>query len=257
MQGFLCRMHIGLISYQTGHLKTRQLIDRLWATDRVTVYAFPFKYREVPAETRYPDRPDQLIALNMRDYCRAKGVDYVEVGGWNEQHAAALDGPDVYLMCIGKIVPAHFIKGRTIINAHPGLLPVNRGVDAFKWSIVRGAQLGVSLHIIDEKIDAGTCIGRRVVEVFNRDTLRTTCDLAYEIEVEMMAGFERYLKLKKWHFEVGDEYPVSHERIPADMDRRLESIFEANRKRYQNATFPIDDDGPGMGPALADGAISP
>lgn len=45
-----------------------------------------------------------------------------------------------------------------IINCHPGLLPKFRGCTAVEWAIYFGAQIGNTIHFMDESIDTGPII---------------------------------------------------------------------------------------------------
>ena len=230
-------MHVGIITYQTGHLKTWQLTRKMLTKGfRVTLFAFPFKLRPPkPGVARYSDRPAQLIDLDVPDFCRRFGVGYVPVAGWSDEHAAALgdaggpDTPDVFLHCIAKIVPASFIAGRTILNCHPGLLPQNRGVDAFKWSIVNKWPIGITLHAIDPEIDRGTILRRMRIPVFATDTLADVCARTYDFEIDLLANFEHHLPNLRRGWNVGDDHPCGHSLIPIAQDGDIEGLFLRNR----------------------------
>jgi Formyl transferase len=233
------RVHVGIITYQTGHLKTWQLMRKMLAKRfTVTLFAFPFKARppKRDAEPRFADRPFQLLDLDVPAFCAQHGVRYVPVDSWSDTDATRLDvldrkgrPPVVYLDCIAKIIPPAFIAGRKILNCHPGLLPQNRGVDAFKWSIVNKWPVGVTLHVIDEQIDRGTILSRMRVPVLPNDDLATLCQRAYDFEVDLLGNFEHHLPNLTYRWDVGDDYPCSHKLIPRDQDQRLEDIFAANR----------------------------
>ena len=47
-----------------------------------------------------------------------------------------------------------------ILNSHPGKLPEFRGLDSFKWAILKNdwKTLLCSIHVVREKIDAGEII---------------------------------------------------------------------------------------------------
>lgn len=236
-------MHVGLITYQRGHLKTWQVMRRLLTKSfRVTLFAFPFKIRPLKPEAEkkriYEDRPGQLIDYDVQAFCRRHGVGYVEVEGWTDDHAHRLDGsdpadkPEVYLTCIAKIVPAAFIAGRTILNCHPGLLPHNRGVDAFKWCVVNRWPFGVTLHVINEKIDSGVILHRHRIPVWETDTLRDVCLRAYDMEGDVMANFDYYFDNVKHNWIVTDEYPLSKKLIPLEIDERIEELFLERRNDF-------------------------
>lgn len=231
-------MHVGIITYQTGHLKTWQMTRKVLTKGfRVTLYAFPFQLRPPKADVapRYQDRPGQLIDLDIARFCGERGIGYVEVGGWSETFAKALgkpgaaDTPEVFLHCIAKIVPASFIEGRIILNCHPGLLPHNRGVDAFKWSIVNRWPVGITLHAIDAEIDRGTILHRMRVPVFPADTLDDVWRRAYDFEIDLLGNFEHHIGRLGKNWLVGDDHPCSHSLISLEQDQQLPEIFAEHR----------------------------
>jgi folate-dependent phosphoribosylglycinamide formyltransferase PurN len=234
-------MHVGILTYQTGHLKTWQMTQRILAKGyRVTLFAFPFKVRPANAPKRdegqrFSDRPAQLIDIDVEAYCSNYGIGYQRVDGWTDSDAEVLgavggrDTPDIFLHCFAKIVPESFLRGRTILNAHPGLLPQNRGVDALKRCIVEPWPIGVTLHIIDKEIDRGEILRRARVPILPSDRLVDVCQRVYDLELDLMGNFEHHLKNKDKHWQVGEAYPCSHEKIPLDLDLRLEDVFMRNR----------------------------
>jgi hypothetical protein len=238
-------MHVGIITYQTGHLKTWQMIRKMLTKGyRVTVYAFPFKLRTAkPGPKRYKERPDQLIDIDIPEFCRSSGVGYVSVAGWSDEFAPCIGepghpaSPDVYLHCIAKIVPASFVAGRKILNCHPGLLPQNRGVDAFKWSIVSKWPIGVTLHVIDPEIDRGMILSRMRVPIFSNDSLAAVCARAYEFEIDLLGNFEHHLQNLSKDWAVGDGHPCSHKLIPLEIDQNLEETFHQNRGELRHLSI--------------------
>ena len=68
-------------------------------------------------------------------------------------------------------------KNRNIINLHISYLPYNRGSDPNFWSIVDNTPSGVTIHLIDEKLDTGDILlQERVFFDLNNDTLETSYD---------------------------------------------------------------------------------
>ena len=175
--------------------------------------------------------------LDIEGLCKRLSIRYCKVPGWDDSHAPALgipghaDTPDVYLTCIAKIIPASFLSERIIINTHPGLLPENRGVDAFKRSIVNGWPVGVSLHVIDEVIDRGILLHRVKVPILPEDSLQDVAARTYEVEVDLLANFDYHLPQLSANRKVSDEYPLSRRRIPGELDWALESIFLKQRAK--------------------------
>lgn len=231
-------MHIGIITYQTGHLKTLQLMFKLMAASyRITLFAFPFKLRP-QNQPIFSDRPFQLIDCDIPAFCRMHGIGYVKVNGWTDDNASALGNsadpytPDVFLTCIAKIIPASFINGRLILNCHPGLLPHNRGLDAFKWCVVNDWPFGITLHAIDEAIDRGIILHRRRVPVLSADILSDVSSRAYSMELDLMASFERYLPNLANQWQVGDTHPLSKKMVPQNIEADIENMFLEKRNRF-------------------------
>lgn len=232
-------MRVGLITYQHGHRKTLELTLKLLTKDYlVTLFAFPFKKRSLATSMEdvvngldrpYRDRPYQLLDYDVKEFCKRYNIGYKEMPGWGDEHADEFDGCDVYLHCTAKIIPASFLSDRTILNCHPGLLPRNRGVDAFKWAIVQGWPIGVTLHAIDEEIDRGIILYRRIVPILNNDKLSDVCLRAYNFEVDLLSNFDKHLNNLRYDWKVGDSWPVSHSKIPKTLDQDIEEIFEARK----------------------------
>lgn len=231
-------MNIGLITYTTGHLKTFQLAWRLALNGHaVTLFAFPFVRRPVGnTNGRWQDRPVQLLDLDPKELAAAHGWAWREVKSWRDDCAGTLAGCEVYLTCIAKIIPEAFIGERKILNCHPGLLPFNRGVDAWKRAIVKGWPVGVTLHQIDGRIDGGLILARARVPVLATDSLADVAQRSYEAELHLMSNFDRYLGNADNRWPVDDEWPVSHELISDADDRTLVETFETNRGAINLAT---------------------
>lgn len=56
------------------------------------------------------------------------------------------------------------------LNLHPSFLPHNRGKYPNVWAILDETPAGVSLHFIDERVDAGRLVSRRRIPVTWEDT---------------------------------------------------------------------------------------
>ncbi len=70
---------------------------------------------------------------------------------------------------LNKDIIAKFSYG--VLNIHPGLLPKNRGLDSILWAIHENKKIGVSAHLINDKIDEGLLVLKEVIEVFQTDSI--------------------------------------------------------------------------------------
>ena len=177
------------------------------------------------------------MGFDPQPFFQQHKISYQVIGGWSDHHALEFqkyaDKIDVFIICIGKIIPASFLKGQTFVNAHPGLLPQNRGVDAFKWSIYNKWPIGVTLHIVNEQIDAGQILRRQRVPIYPTDTLKDVADRTYHIESDLLIDVEKWMKEAKSTWEVDpDSYPLSHHRISENDNLKIEAFFFENRKYF-------------------------
>jgi methionyl-tRNA formyltransferase len=83
--------------------------------------------------------------------------------------------------------------GGRIFNAHPSLLPHNRGCSAYTWSIIDGDKwAGVTFHYIDTDIDTGAIILQAAVQIAADDR---QIDLEAKVNFAAAAYFPAALTL--------------------------------------------------------------
>jgi formyltetrahydrofolate-dependent phosphoribosylglycinamide formyltransferase len=81
-------------------------------------------------------------------------------------------------------------RGR-IVNIHPSLLPLYKGLDTHARAIAAGdAQGGCSVHVVTEELDGGAVLGQARVDILDGDTAET---LAERVLVAEHALYPRIL----------------------------------------------------------------
>ena len=81
-----------------------------------------------------------------------------------------------------------------VVNLHTSFLPWNRGSNPNVWSIIKNDPVGVTLHFMNEQVDAGPIIARESYEVpinYNGK------DLYLELESRVISLFRYYWPLIK------------------------------------------------------------
>jgi methionyl-tRNA formyltransferase len=123
----------------------------------------------------------------------------------------------------GVILGARILKQKTIdalphgiLNMHPGLLPINRGLDNLKKAILWDIDPAVSFHLIDSKIDAGKLLFTKIVPLYPTDTIHSVFLRHQTVEldgmIEALFGLEHGLLAPEFtlHAEyskkLGDRY---------------------------------------------------
>lgn len=223
-------MKVAIITYDAPHLKTEQVGLSLAARPGLDLHLFALPFRPRPArEPLFQHRPEQASAPPSAQVARSIGCAFTRVESAGE---IAVEGFDYYVIAGAGLLPGSFVE-RTrgkVINAHPGIIPVSRGLDSFKWSIVDGVPVGNTLHFIDGEADAGDVLTIRPTPVFASDSLESFARRHYEQEIDMLCSFDRYLGAPRAASSLGEPRPARM-RMPREQEVRLLEAFD----RYKEA----------------------
>jgi phosphoribosylglycinamide formyltransferase 1 len=229
-------LRIGLISYDHAHLMTEQVLHRLLLKNQsgtgptldIKLLALPFALRP-PRKVLFAHRPDQEKSVPTRELAVRHRLDFVPC-----TYDSIPDVADFYLIAGAGIFSAKAIGQKKIFNAHPGIIPLARGLDAFKWSILRGVPLGVTLHTIDAEIDAGEVIAIVRTPVFPSDSIDSLARRHYERELDMLSEFLTFLEGKaKASLPVYPESPPTM-RMPIDIENEMIAKFEEYKRKFSS-----------------------
>jgi methionyl-tRNA formyltransferase len=85
------------------------------------------------------------------------------------------------------IIPKEILEIPThgVVNLHPAYLPYNRGWHTPSWAILDQTPYGATLHFMEEEIDAGDIIARKMIEIKPEDTANTLYQKALTAELEL------------------------------------------------------------------------
>jgi phosphoribosylglycinamide formyltransferase-1 len=182
---------IVLLTYDAPHRKTQDVAWRMLAAGRkFRVIAVPweerkprrFLYAHRPAEMGWPCEP----IGDPVPFFEAFDVDYqVCSKGWLFEVLLGID-PELIVVGGAGIIQDCIVKGFDVLNVHPGFIPQCRGLDALKWAIVEGKEVGVTAHICDEYADLGWRICEAAVPVFQSDTFHSFAMRQYEMELSLI-----------------------------------------------------------------------
>jgi len=84
-----------------------------------------------------------------------------------------------------RILSAEFVKKfkNRILNIHPALLPAFRGENAIERALKHGCKVtGVTVHLIDEKVDNGPIILQQAVKIERGETLKNLEKKVHNLE---------------------------------------------------------------------------
>ena len=84
-----------------------------------------------------------------------------------------------------------------ILNIHPGLLPQNRGLDSILWAIKKNYKIGISAHLINDKIDAGRLVLNQVVVPEKNDNIFDIYKKVFETQINILPIAYNEINLNK------------------------------------------------------------
>ena len=97
----------------------------------------------------------------------------------------------------GKILTQKEIDEAPIINFHPGLLPMNRGMHPQIWPLFDGSPAGVTLHWLTKEVDCGPIIAQKRIKVEPTDTVTEMDEKTQEAIFELFKEWWPMIKSGK------------------------------------------------------------
>ncbi|MCL1915389.1 MAG: hypothetical protein FWG17_01550 [Desulfovibrionaceae bacterium] len=211
---------IGVFTYDAIHRKTYDVLCLLKVRgySKVAVFAESFHYQK-KFKPLIEHRPAAGNIPTVEIICRNLNFDFYK--GFSEDR---LQPGRKILICGSRLIDRSFIQNYTIINAHPGYLPIVRGLDALKWAIYEGNPIGVTSHVLGDDVDAGLLIDRKLVPIWRNDTFHAVAQRQYDMEVEMLV--DAIEKAETSTTVLTDEAPL-HRRMPHAFETHLLARFQA------------------------------
>jgi phosphoribosylglycinamide formyltransferase 1 len=212
---------IGIITYDHAHLKTEQLVCRYARDkriDRVEIFALPFIERK-KKEPLISHRPDMNKAIHSKYLSEFDKVSYQKWDGKKKLGSYC----DLFIIGGAGILNLDFAEGKPVINAHPGIIPLTRGLDSFKWSIFKGDPIGVTLHLIGPEVDKGDILAVQFTPLFSSDTIEIFARRHYELELNMLINFLDFFGQRVQPFELENKLTG---RMNVEIESEMASKFD-------------------------------
>ncbi|MBI1852856.1 MAG: hypothetical protein HYR85_21150 [Planctomycetes bacterium] len=116
-------------------------------------------YLGIPGPWYAPHGRDPFVS--PAEAARHLGVPVKFVSNLNDNEAVAIldaHGPEVCVLSgVGLLAePQRVLSPLGMINAHSGMLPEYRGLDAVAWSMLEGFPIGCTVHAVDGGVDTGS-----------------------------------------------------------------------------------------------------
>ena len=139
-----------VITYDCPHRKTYDVLTLLKTKgyENVTAFCHPTTYRKT-FRPLLQHRPSVLHAIGTQTLCRNLNFRCISLPSLEDlsDHVGEIGETPVLIAGAG-LIPNDLLHKVTFINAHPGYSPYARGLDAFKWSILKNLPIGVTVHTL-------------------------------------------------------------------------------------------------------------
>jgi len=221
------RLPVAVFAYNFPHKKTQDFLFNLKVSNidvRIILAAESIKLNIPEPTIRTKIR--HIGVVHPREIAEAFGFPYSVVKHNSEKAVLQIkeSGAALGVIAGARILKAHVIDAFPlgIVNFHPGILPEVRGLDAVLWSIFENKPLGVTAHLIDDKIDAGKLLLKKKIPLFCDDTILDITERIYETQLEILANALDMAMQKKAHPLPKGKY---HKKMSPHLEQKVLSIF--------------------------------
>lgn len=224
-------MKIALITYQTAHKKTQDVLSGLLfkGYKNITLFALPFVERSM-RPVQFQHRFSSALPIHPKEIALNLGLKYLELEATEIEIELKNKLYDVVLIGGAGLLPESLAMHHSVINAHPGLLPKVKGLDALKWAILNDVEeIGVTTHFISEKADEGILIERKIIPLYKEDSFQTFALRQYETEIEMLIDAVELSQNLKDTASLNDDTYKATMRMPIRLESEMIEKFEKRR----------------------------
>ena len=169
-------MRIGIIGYDFPHRKSQEILLHCFLNNiKIDSYfAAPWKKLSFNASSIRTSIYDGGL-VDLKNLCDKLGIEYIKADHNSKEVCSYImsNKLDVSIISGARILGKEIIEAHTygIINFHPAKLPEYRGLDCHFWSILENEPLGVTAHLIDERMDCGWLLKFRKLPLNGNETI--------------------------------------------------------------------------------------
>lgn len=181
-----------VFSYAFHHKKSEEGLEALINRDRPprAILASPWRILKIARpyanEPTPPPRSRRVFELAFRNNIPILEADIrsEEAFDFIQRHSPARG-----VILGARIIPEKILRlfSVGIVNAHPGLLPHNRGLNTLEYAVLRNLPQAVSLHYVNAKVDAGQLISRTILGLDGLSDVMEVRALSLETQVRLLA----------------------------------------------------------------------
>lgn len=149
--------------------------------------------------------------------------------------------PDLLILGGAPIIRQQILDIPTIgtLNAHPGYLPLFKGMDVIRWAIIEQGPLAVTLHFADRGVDTGPILLREPIPLYLSDDIAILRKRAAHIAAKLIVKGIKMISRSsyntiaqsgaegKWYYRMSEEQAEEaeaklQERITEEINPRFD-----------------------------------
>lgn len=221
---------IVVLAYEKPHRRSQEVLLRLKFNNNhkdIVVLGLDWIERK-NFKPIYKHRFDPLFDVTTKEVASKLNYNYVGIKHKSLYSHLEILKPDVILLAGARLIEKEITDKYKIINSHPGYLPNSRGLDALKWALLLDQPLGVTTHIIDDQVDAGTLIDRVQLHIKPTEDFTAFAYRQFNTEVDMMiSAIDNFKNTKGF---LSRTMPAKR-RMPHRLEPMMMEKFYERRKR--------------------------
>ncbi|WP_188904463.1 formyltransferase family protein [Deinococcus aerophilus] len=185
--------NVVIFGYNFPHKKTQDLVFSLLGQGfKISALIAADAVKLNISESTVRTKIKHIGLLNPAEYAGHLGIEFVNLPHNSrrcEQYLRELK-PALGIIGGARIIKQPIIERFSvgIVNVHPALLPEVRGLDSMLWSIMHDIPLGVTAHLIDARIDLGQGLIRKLLPVYQDDTIFDLSERIYDSQIDIAAA---------------------------------------------------------------------
>ena len=224
-------MRIVAYVYDFPHFKSAQGLYALkrCGFDNVIAIGAPWKRLDIK-ESRFQFKTTDLNdGHRASKVCGSLGYQYIKAQHDHEYAIEVASECDHGIILGARVLSPIVVENAPpIINLHPGVLPLNRGLDTLKWAVHDGLPQAITAHIIDEKIDRGHILKEKLVPVYEEDSYADIYNRMMWAQVNMITRY-----MFDWVSDVKGDKGVYRKPMTLEEDVLTKSRFSAYKHNYR------------------------
>lgn len=215
---------IAVLTYNTPHQKTFDILMNLYIKGykAVEVYSAPMGYKK-KFKPVLEHRPNVKYKLYPNELCQILGYNYYS----KTEQIFDLPLDTIVLIAGSNLLEKKLTDKYIVVNSHPGIIPLVKGLDSFKWALYEGLPIGISVHRVTERVDSGPIISQRTIAIDKYETFHSLALKLYELEIHSLIESISILEIHSINdfTEIVDISSLPRKRMPKEIEYELINRF--------------------------------